>query len=142
MSTSRIKKIVMWCDTRTDMGFAEYGVRNSEMSVTSGPCSVGKHSEIPFRSFPMHRLALANRHFLRRRNKKRAVGIRRIGVFIGLGTQCLSTTGHLCDHDIHHVTHMATKGGIQKGWRSFHMPAFSSDTYKHGVWGSKSRWHA
>ena len=64
---------------------------------------------------------------------------RRIGVLMGLGTQCQATTGEGCDHDINHVTHMTTKGGIRKGSRSFRMPAFNGDISKHGVWESMSR---
>ena len=65
---------------------------------------------------------------------------RRIGVLMGLGMQCrAATTGQVCDHDIDYVTHMTTKGAFEKVGRSFHMPPFSSDISKHGVWGSMSR---
>ena len=64
---------------------------------------------------------------------------RRIGVLTGLGTQCRAATGESCDRDIHYdVTHMTTKGGIRKGWQSFHKPPPSSDISKHSV-GNRCR---
>ena len=65
-------------------GLLSNGVRNSEMSITSGPCSDSENLEAPQNTFaqrpppplPMHRLALANRHSFRRGNKKCAVGMK------------------------------------------------------------------
>ena len=51
----------------------------------------------------------------------------------GLGTQCPATTGQVCDHDIHYVTYMITKGAIRKGWQYFHMPPPRSNISEHGV---------